>query len=205
MYVCNYCKRNFKEKFETCRACGSTSFSNKAYFGEVIIKTPPEGGYRININNYQKAISNANIFLIIGIVVLVASLLFELPFILIGFSMPVLMLAFLIPILIGPIIMIASIKSKNKNKKAMNKALKLSKTGILVKNMPYEAINTGTMVAGKYYKCIKVNYKNSAGVSIPLYSETKFDMDNIMMKDHTVDLLIDPDDYSNYFIDFEIY
>ena len=24
-------------------------------------------------------------------------------------------------------------------------------------------------------------------------------------KDETVDLLIDPDDYSNYFIDFEIY
>ena len=93
--------------------------------------------------------------------------------------------------------------SKRKTKKAMNRALKLAKTGMLVKGIQYKEINTGTMVMGKYYKCIEVNFKNSAGVEIPLYSETKYDAD--IKNPETVDLLIDPDDYSNYFIDYEIY
>ena len=109
------------------------------------------------------------------------------------------------PFLIGLIIVIFAFKKKKGIKKEIARINKLSKSGILVKAMPYELANTGVMVMGKYYKCIKVNYKNSAGVEIPLYSETKYNADIISKTDDSVDLLIDPDDYSNYFIDFEIY
>ena len=81
----------------------------------------------------------------------------------------------------------------------------LSKKGILVKNIPYEVIMTKTVYMGSTGVKLKVIYKNSAGVDIPLYSEIKFNVEKQLSSDETVDLLIDPDDYSNYFIDFEIY
>ena len=45
---------------------------------------------------------------------------------------------------------------------------------------------------------------NCAGKTLSLVSESKY-LTTLGREDGLVDLLIDPDDYSNYFIDFEIY
>ena len=47
--------------------------------------------------------------------------------------------------------------------------------GTLVKALPFEYVNTGTIINGIPYKCIKVVYKNSNNIEIPIYSETKYD------------------------------
>jgi len=205
MQICNYCNRVLKHEYEKCPGCGGSSFSNKAYLGEEIIKKPPKDGYKINTDNYYKSIKNCNIIAGIGLLFVVIFILFSSPFLLVGLFEPTLLLPELIPIAIGIAILVARSKYKKKMKKEIERAEKLSTKGILVKNIPYKAVETGTMVNGYYYKCLQVNFKNSQGVEIPLYSETKFDIEKNMEKDKTADLLIDPDDYSNYFIDFEIF
>ncbi len=201
MFICNYCNCVLKNEYETCPNCGGSSFKTKAFLGETIIETPPKGGYKIDVSNFKRKIRNANIAIVVGSILTFILTVMNLPFLILFSS------AFFIAIvpfeaIIGLIVLFIGISEKRKTKKAMYKALKLSKEGILVKAMPYELINTGTYVAGKYYKCIMVKFKNSAGIEIPLYSETKF-KNNI--NDDTVDLLIDPNDYSNYFIDYEIF
>ncbi len=209
MYICNYCNRVLKQEYEKCPGCGGSSFKTKAFLGETIIKEPPKGGYKINVENYQKSVKSTRITMIIGIVLTMIPAVFELPFLVItllsGDPAPLLVSALSTGtfMLIGIIIMVVGIKNKKKLKKEMNRATKLAKHGMLVKGMPYKEVNTGTMVMGKYYKCIEVKFTNSAGVEIPLYSETKYDAD--IKNPETVDLLIDPNDYSNYFIDYEIY
>ncbi len=201
MYICNYCNRVLKQEYEKCPGCGGSSFKTKAFLGETIIKEPPKGGYKINVGNYKKSLRTANIFVIIGVVLIIAPLIFLLPFLLLGFGEALLLAPF--EAVIGIIMLCVALSSKRKTKKSMNRANKLAKTGMLVKGIQYKEVNTGTMVMGKYYKCIEVKFKNSAGVEIPLYSETKYDAD--IKNPETVDLLIDPNDYSNYFIDYEIY
>lgn len=201
MYICNYCNRVLKEEYEKCPGCGGSSFKTKAFLGDVIIKEPPKGGYKLNTKNFEKSLNTANIFIIIGLFLIIFPVISALPFLLLGLVDVLLFIP--IEATIGIIMFAIAFSSKRKTKKAMNRALKLAKTGMLVKGIQYKEINTGTMVMGKYYKCIEVNFKNSAGVEIPLYSETKYDAD--IKNPETVDLLIDPDDYSNYFIDYEIY
>jgi len=66
MLVCNYCGRNLKNDYNTCPGCGSTFFQRISDFGEKVIKKPPEGGYIINVDNYEKSKKFANIFMWIG-------------------------------------------------------------------------------------------------------------------------------------------
>lgn len=47
-------------------------------------------------------------------------------------------------------------------------------------------------------------YELDNGTKIPLTSEGKYD-GRLSREDGTVDLLINPTDHTNYFIDFEIY
>ena len=106
------------------------------------------------------------------------------------------------------IITFLSMVSIKKNNDELKRLEKLSKIGTLIKALPFEYVNTGTIINGVPYKCIKVVYKNSNNIEIPIYSETKYDYyDKSKNKkdNETVDLLIDLEDYSNYFIDYEIY
>ena len=190
MYVCNYCKRVLKDVYEKCPGCGSSSFSTKSYLGEVVINNPPKDGYKINTKNYKKKIKHLNIAIFISYLAMIGLMILFFPFI-------------IMPALISIMVIVILTKEKNKAKKNIKRVEKLCKKGVLVKCLKYKVVNTGTMVAGHYYKCLEVTYKNAFGVEIPLYSETKYDIEK--HKNETVDLLIDPDDYSNYFIDYEIF
>lgn len=94
--------------------------------------------------------------------------------------------------------------SKNKVEDNIKRLQKLAIEGVLVKNMPYKLVKSGTVINGNPIYCMQVEYENASGQIIPLKSEAKYN--NVLSdKDGTVDLLIDPNDYSNFFIDIEIY
>ena len=216
MQVCNYCGRFLKNEYASCPGCGSTTFKKVSDFSEKVIKTPPEGGYKINTESYEKAKKGSKIVQIIGWVFMAFMLLFEVPFILggimsmdvdkaFGFSFITISLVTTIPfVAIGAVMVIIGKKNEKKAINNIERVHKLAKEGMLVKNMPYELIPTGTIINNQPVYCFQVTYENASGQQIHLKSEGKYN-NKLSDKDGTVDLLIDPNDFTNYYIDLEIY
>lgn len=216
MLVCNYCGRNLKNDYETCPGCGSHSFKKIDMIEQYAINKPPEDGYKIKIESYEKSLKMAKIVKWIGIGLLFFISLFEIPFLLGGFmtinedvgfgaSFIAISLCTTIPFFaVGIGLIVGSIKSKKKAKNNIERVNKLAKTGVLIKNIPYELKPTGTIINGEKIYYIQVLYESKSGKKIPLNSEPKY---NTILGDNdgTADLLIDPNDISNYYIDFEIY
>lgn len=85
-------------------------------------------------------------------------------------------------------------------KKNITKMKWLSINGTLIKNLEYEVIRKGSRRFGSYY--IVVNYKHPNGEVIRLVSDRKY---FLFDRPKYVDLLIDPNDTNNFYIDFHIY
>ena len=51
MYVCEYCNRHLKKKYDVCPGCGGKSFKKVQNYGETKIMNPPKGGYQVNLQN----------------------------------------------------------------------------------------------------------------------------------------------------------
>lgn len=210
MFKCNYCGRFFKHSFESCPGCGAASFKKIMEMDNMVIEKPPEGGYKINIQNYKtkKLIYLLWIFFITIILFsMVGDLIgdaIEEGFTLIKATLGVLF-EFFPFILIGLIIIIflvSSILNVNKKIKGLEK---LKHNGLLIKNLKFDCVQDKTKIFSKEpIYALRVIYKNANGIAIPLTSETKYNK-KITKKDKTVDLLIDIDDITNYHIDFEIY
>ena len=82
-------------------------------------------------------------------------------------------------------------------------AKKLAVSGILVKDVPYEIINSGIFVFGKQSKAFEIKYTFPDGVTRTLVSHNIFS--NIVKdRDGLCDFLYDPKNYDNFFIDLEI-
>ena len=208
MYRCNYCKRYLKNKYENCPSCGSNSFNIISGVNVLIVNKAPIDGYKLNTHNYldlKKDIifSQNNIvslivfstFLFMGIIIYLINLY------LLGI---VLLVVDLIYATYKIIILTNKINGINKKVKYINQ---LSKNGILIKNLPYklEKNNEENIIVPRedIYKIV-VEYEIETGKKITFKSEPKY-YNLLINKSGTVDLLIDPDDYTNYFIDFEIY
>lgn len=99
-----------------------------------------------------------------------------------------------IPLLIGLIGMI-------KINKKINKIKMLSKCGKLVKNLQYEVVEMKKKNGNILYKA-KTKYKVKNQVLI-LYSESIYDK-KLFKEYPTIDLLINENDVSDYFLDFNI-
>jgi len=212
MYQCNYCKRFLKEKYNNCPGCGSNSFSKVVSFTEKVIKTPPVGGYKVNLKNYTYEKRNSIIPKGIGIFMI------SFVFIFIFFFLSDVIDAgwFAIPFVLFSIIALISVfkessiffKLANKNDKNVNNNVDrmkyLSLNGILIKNLPYQLEKCKEYNYGKPIYRIKVLYEIEKGRTLSLKSEPKY-LTSLGRENGLVDLLIDPNDYSNYYIDFEIY
>lgn len=215
MQICNYCGRNLKRDYDTCPGCGSTSFKKTNDFGEKVIKTPPKGGYVINIDNFENAKKTGIFIFWFGFIFLFISapmLPFPLMSIFVrdkdylyGLTFSLMLIVVTIPFLIFSIsFMIWGKNMQKKAKKSIKKLKKLAQEGILVKNIPFTIVPNGETGNNLQSYYIQVKYENELGQVIPLKSEAKYEqktLDNIS----TADLLIDPNDNSNYFIDLEIY
>lgn len=224
MYICNYCGTILKKEYEICPNCGGSSFENKSDLGEIIIREPPKDGFKVNLNNMNQHLNKAikikrwGVFLLF-LPIIVIAIMAVLFLILISlyaiitqtadgeihttesFFSYALGFIFFTPLslsimgaIVGLVLFIIGIASKKACKKEIERIKALSIKGMLIKNIPYTVSND----------CMRIVFKNSAGVEIPLYSESKFDIRKMMDIDKTADLLIDPDDYANYYIDYEI-
>lgn len=67
MYVCTYCGRHLKKKYDNCPACGAVELEHIQNIGEEIIRTPPDGGYKVNLKNYKHERKNHRPYTIIRI------------------------------------------------------------------------------------------------------------------------------------------
>ncbi|MBR4110258.1 MAG: hypothetical protein IKK43_01015 [Clostridia bacterium] len=79
----------------------------------------------------------------------------------------------------------------------------LEVNGKLIKDLPYKLVPTGSSVNGYEIMAITVEYQLDSGSIVTLRGDGRFDGKH-MDADGKVDLLIDPSNPSNYYIDFEI-
>ncbi|MFI3307284.1 MAG: hypothetical protein R3Y21_01830 [Mycoplasmatota bacterium] len=89
-----------------------------------------------------------------------------------------------------------------KTNKKIKKVKYLANHGKLVKGLKYELIFTGQTVNEQKIYCILINYEINGDV-ISLKGDPRYDFKS-RDSDELVDLLIDPNDPTNYYIDFEI-
>ena len=225
MYRCEYCNRHLKKKYDNCPGCGGSSFKKVQNYGEVIIKEPPKDGYKINTINYKFERDSHKPLSFIGRL----GIVFLLPFILVFIVLFIFVLSpsssdnaftyvttLLMFIIFGCIIFSVykafsdtffkkAKEIKDTSDKKLNKLDYLAKHGMLIKNLKYNIKPADKKIEGRNTKYkIQVIYEIEKGKTMNFESETKY-LTALGRDDGTVDLLIDPNDYSNYFIDFEIY
>ena len=87
--------------------------------------------------------------------------------------------------------------------KRIKKMKYLAENGTLVKGLPYRMVESGTVVNGEVLPAILVEYTLPSGVTVELLGEARYDF-RTRDEDGLVDLLIDLDDPSNYYINFDI-
>ena len=216
MLVCNYCGRNFKKEYETCPGCGASSFKRISMIDQYSINTPPKDGYHIKVDSYEKSIDLAKKVKWGGIAAIIFMIILDIPFVLMGvsslnsntnFGSTFLFSSLGISSIfyaIGIGIIIFSYKMKGKALENIKRVKTLARTGVVVKNMPYELKEANIEINGIPVYCIEVQYETKSGNTIPLRSDPKYS-GAFGDEDGTADLLIDPYDFSNYYIDFEIY
>ena len=105
----------------------------------------------------------------------------------------------IIPILFITIAVV-NIRSINKRLKVVNQ---LNQKGKLIKNLPYHLENTGIVVNNVQIQRPVVEYTLPSGSTITLYGEPRYDK-KAEDTDGMVDIVIDENNPSNYFIDYEI-
>lgn len=111
---------------------------------------------------------------------------------------------FLLVFLLIPIIFIiigyCQIKSYFKKLKMVKS---LGNNGVLVKCVPYKLVDSNVSVNDVVLKCFQVTYTFPNGITKELFGEPVYD--HILEDfDGRCDLLYDPNNYDNYFIDLEI-
>jgi hypothetical protein len=215
MLVCNYCKRNFKEEYKNCPGCGSNSFKKIDNKLEYIIDTPPKDGYKL-IGYSELVINNTgkNIIYIVSFIIMTVILLINILVALLLssgniFSIPVILfLSIIVIIYIILSILLLSAKKKDTNNKTKTRKEILQTEGVLYKNLPYEIETVEYKDSDdhlhRYYK-IKITYTLNDGVKREFFSKPNYDSKSFINKNGTADLLVDPNDYTNYFVDIEIY
>ncbi len=90
-----------------------------------------------------------------------------------------------------------------KNFRIKNRFKSLSTKGKLIKGLPYTVKTTNSYLNGHQGEKIIVTYTTPSGETKEFVGKTRYDLDNIENTD-VVDLLVDPDNYNNYYIDFDI-
>lgn len=218
MFICEYCGRHLKKKYDKCPACGGTTFKKVQNIGEEIIKEPPKGGYKVNLKNFKYERKGHRPATIIGVWVIFFGITFCGIFASVGLStkdegFPLfgyVFVGFAIIAFISILKMAFTFLKSSKeiiqgSNKDINKVKYLANHGMLIKNLKYTIKPVKGMIQGdKTVYQIQVIYEIEKGKTKNFLSEPKY-LTALGRDDGTVDLLIDPDDYSNYFIDFEIY
>ena len=203
MRICKYCGRNFRSTVESCPSCGSNSFSDHPKRGEYAISIPPEKGYDIRTTYYQVSFLTSIILIVLSSFVaywtlrnivlemFINGFMAGIDFL---FTQPMVALMILVPLLLV-------VYGIGQARMALNKIEQLkvlSKNGVLIKHLPYKV----DMVGSNSY-ILTMEYETPQGEIITLKSEPKPDT-LIHDADGKADLLIDPNDYDNFYIEVDI-
>ena len=207
MYICTNCKRYFKSDCYTCAKCGSSQLEKVSDLAKGEFDTPPDGGYIVNLKDYDYEIENGTVTLIVGcffVACAVNDYFASRP----NFSTLVIILL-LFFIIFAAWCIITGASTRIKANKSKRKVEALSKNGLLIKGLPYQIELVERSFKNvkpiQAYR-IKVFYKNNSGLESIFISNKKLDNNDMLSSSYdTADLLLDPNDYSNYFVDFEIY
>lgn len=108
-----------------------------------------------------------------------------------------------IGVLVGALLTVVGTMVMIKGEKKIKKIKELNKYGKLVKNLPYRLEPSGITVNNVPVQRPVVDYTLASGVKVTLYGDPRMDR-KVADADGKVDLIIDENDPSNYFIDFEI-
>ena len=108
-----------------------------------------------------------------------------------------------IGVALGGVALAIGIAMRVKSAKQIKKAKYLAKNGKLIKGIPYMMEDTGTVINGRRVQRIVIDYTAANGEALHLKGYPRYDY-KTSDADGLVDLLIDPNDNTNYFIDFEI-
>jgi len=206
MRVCKYCGRHLTQNYLYCPGCGSQSFEEIKGTETYVVEKPPAEGYKIDTSYYDRQIEDNKGTSILGEVIL--TIFFILGFFAFGFEM---VFEFLFFIFSGVITTVSSDRRIRKARDAIVNLHFLSRNGLLIKNLPYniEKYYPAKDSSGKnrsatiQYK-ISVDYKDKEGKVHHLVSEPKREY-RLHDVDGRADLLIDPNDISNYYIDVDIH
>lgn len=162
--------------------------------------------YKIDRTNLKK---ERNFTVMFGLVGIVFALLFTVLIVLDSRGMlsensqnnPIVALLFVF--FICGIFIFIGIGGIKKYKEKMTKYDYLEQHGRLERGLKYTLCRTGTVVNGRPIMKIVVDYEMDSGSIIQLSGDGRYDH-RIADSDGLVDLLIDPYDPSNYYLDFHI-
>ena len=205
MQVCNYCGRHLRQHYANCPGCSSCSFTFKPDSGEAyVLNTPPKDGYKLNEDSFKHAEQKGQNIRTAGICIL------TIVFMLIVFAIcglaklqPLLIIIAVVGIICGIILTIIGNTKYQEALKNTERMRKLKTVGILIKNLPCTKTRTIQGIDRYSYDIIHVVYVTSDGKELHLSSSPRSSFN--VFEDGLADLLIDPNDYSNYYIDTEIY
>ena len=205
MYKCEYCGRFFKEKKEACPGCGNIKLKYIRNEGTMRIETPPKGGYTLDLKNINVEKKYGMVGWIIELIVVICFMLFAITFVSVFFRNTIVTVIAAILCLIEVIVGIINLRKKINDGTRYNKTKldRLKNYGVLIKNLNYK-VKEKKLQNGQKYQYIQVLYEKENGKTLSLISEPKYN-GKLSRDDGTVDLLIDPDDETNYFIDVDIY
>lgn len=202
MFKCCYCNRLFKTKADSCPGCGSNEIVYTNFHGTIKIATPPLGGYSSGKlkNNFH-----IDLELILSIFVLIVPIkifIFDFEVIKKAIEMDSgiiidLVIVTIVFLVIGLGNFMKFVKPNMDIHISNKKNQKLSKSGVLIKNIP---INKDENIINNHIELeYTINDKVYRFKSRSEYGKSQ--LANVS----TVDLLYDQDNPNNYYLDIEIY
>ena len=204
MYQCIYCGNRTDDNNSPCSSCGSKDFKKYEPEKPTVIKKAPKDGYNLRINDeeydrYRNEKDKKLVKKIITISSIISLILCYYTYKRTNnYMIPIVIIC--IYLLMFAIIWFEILKRKKEREN--NKYKYLAHNGVLVKNLPYKVISRD-LPNHSYKICfLKVTYEDENGEVLTFESHPFFNDD---FQSDKVDLLYDPNDHSNYFIDFHIY
>ncbi len=205
MYQCIYCGNRTDDNNSPCTGCGSKDFKKYEPEKPTVITRPPQGGYTLKINNgeynrYREEQDKKKLKKVfIGMVIMFIIFVFYIYKNTYSPMFPILLVMF--GVILFTTILLAPKIIKRFYERRNYKHDHLARNGILVKNLPYKVITRD--FPNHNYKFCTLEVKYEINGEMQTFMSHPFFDDNFP-KDK-VDLLYDPDDLSNNYIDFNIY
>ena len=198
MKKCNYCGRYMRNRVMNCFSCGSDNFDS-IIDDKIVSIDPPEGGFHVHTDGVMEDIKRNKRLLMIGLsiipLLLTGIICIWYPFTIIIYSYLVIQIG----VISIPLIIIGGTGLKKK-KKRLKELEYLKNHGKLVKNQRYKVFQNMNN-----YFIIDVSFRMDDQAKATHMKSEKIFATELFNDDGLVDVLINPDNYDEHYIAFDIY